>query len=56
MLRKPISFIWMVFIGGFKKSVTYHLTEGELLLEKRDNKTLGRNDIPEIIATYIKIS
>lgn len=42
------------YIGGFKKAARHHLTEDKSLLEKIENKQLGKNDLPEIIATYLK--
>ncbi|WP_026451067.1 hypothetical protein [Aequorivita capsosiphonis] len=40
-------------IGGFKRCAMYHLTEDPALLEKIENNTLGKNEIPQIIAEYI---
>ncbi len=41
------------YIGGIKRGANYHLSEDKKLLKRINNGELTRNDIPEIIKTYI---
>jgi len=52
--QKANMFYMTGYVGGFKRSAKHHLTEDKALLQKIQNKTLGKKDIPEIISIYLE--